>query len=76
MHVRLSGIQAPQQVYTDTLNPFGDLDPSSGYDAGTDTYRFNFDNGYASDSDRVQLGLCTDQPQLRLSNAGFGRGRG
>ena len=49
-------------MYTGTLNPFGDLGSSSGYDFGTDTYRFNFDNGYASDSDRVQLGLCTDQP--------------
>jgi hypothetical protein len=68
VHTRLSGIQAPKQVYTGTLNPFGNLDPSSGYDSGTDTYRFNFDNGYASDSDRVLLGLCTDQPQLRLGN--------
>lgn len=68
VHVRLSSIQTLLQVYTDTLNPFGDLAPSSGYDAGTDTYRFNFDNGYASDSDRVQLGLCTDRPQLRLGH--------
>jgi hypothetical protein len=68
VHVRLGGIQAVPQVYTGTLNPFGDLDPSSGYDANNDTYRFNFDNGVAYDSDRVQLGLCTDRPQLRLSN--------
>ena len=68
VHVPLSGIQALTRVYTGTLNPFGDLGPSSGYDSGTDTYRFNFDNGYASDSDRVQLGLCVNQPQLRLSN--------
>ena len=66
VHLRLSNIQTLTQVYTDTLNPFGDLDPSSGYDAGTATYRFNFDNGIAYDADRVLLGLCTDQPQLRL----------
>lgn len=68
VRLRLSGLQSISQVYTGTLNPFGDLDPSSGYDAGTNTYRFNFDNGYASDSDQVQLGLCANQPQLRLSN--------
>ncbi len=68
VHVRLSGIQALQRVYTGTLNPFGALGPSSGYDSGTNTYRFHFDNGYASDSDRVQLGLCTDRPQLRLGH--------
>jgi hypothetical protein len=67
IRLRLDGLQSISQVYTGTLNPFGDLDPSSGYDGGTDTYRFNFDNGYASDSDQVQLGLCADQPQLRLS---------
>lgn len=67
IRLRLAGLHTIGQVYTGTLNPFGDLDPSSGYDAGTNTYRFNFDNGYASDSDRVQLGLCTDQSPLRLS---------
>lgn len=66
VQLRLSNVQTLTQVYTDTLNPFGDLDPSSGYDAGTATYRFNFDNGIAYDADRVLLGLCTDQPQLRL----------
>lgn len=66
LRLRLAGLQTIGQVYTDTLNPFGDLDPSSGYDAGTNTYRFYFDNGYASDSDRVQLGLCSDQSRLRL----------
>lgn len=66
VQLRLSHFQTPTQVYTDTLNPFGDPDPSSGYDAGTDTYRFHFGNGLASDSDRVLLGLCTDQSQLRL----------
>jgi hypothetical protein len=66
VRLRLSHIQTPTQIYTDTLNPFGDPDPSSGYDAGTDTYRFHFGNGLAYDSDRVLLGLCTDQPQLRL----------
>ncbi len=68
VRLRLAGLQSVSQVYTGTLNLFGDLDPSSGYDAGTDTYRFNFDNGIAYDVDRVQLGLCTDQPQLRLGN--------
>ena len=68
VHLRLSGIQALKRVYTGTLNPFGNPSPSSGYDSGTGTYRFNFDNGYASDSDQVQLGLCTDQPRLRLGN--------
>lgn len=68
VHLRLSGIQALRQVYTGTLNPFGNLAPSSGYDSGTGTYRFNFDNGYASDSDQVQLGLCTNQARLRLGN--------
>ena len=63
VRLRLSHIQTPTQVYTDTLNPFGDPDPSSGYDPGTDTYRFHFGNGLAYDSDRVLLGLCTDQPQ-------------
>jgi hypothetical protein len=67
IRLRLTDLQSITQVYTGTLNPFGDLDPSSGYDSGTNTYRFNFDNGYASDSDRVQLGLCTNQPRLRLS---------
>ena len=67
VRLRLSNIQTPTQVYTDTLNPFGNLDPSSGYDAGTATYRFNFGNGLAYDSDRVLLGLCTTSPQLRLS---------
>ena len=67
IRLRLDGLPAISQVYTDTLNPFGDLDPSSGYDTGTNTYRFNFDNGIVYDIDRVQLGLCTDQPQLRLS---------
>jgi hypothetical protein len=71
VQLRLNRIQALTQVYTDTLNPFGDLDPSSGYDPGTDSYRFHFDNGLASDSDRVLLGLCTDQPKLRL-NRTFG----
>lgn len=66
VQLRLAGLPVIGQVYTGTLNPFGELDPSSGYDAGTDTYRFNFDNGYAASSDRVQLGLCTDRPQLRL----------
>jgi hypothetical protein len=66
VRLRLSHIQTPTQVYTDTLNPFGDPDPSSGYDATTDTYRFHFGNGLAYDSDRVLLGLCTDQPRLRL----------
>jgi len=66
VQLRLSHIQTPTQVYTDTLNPFGDPDPSSGYDSSTDTYRFHFGNGLAYDSDRVLLGLCTDQPQLRL----------
>jgi hypothetical protein len=66
VHVRLSHIQTPTQVYTDTLNPFGDPDPSSGYDAGTDSYRFHFDNGVAYAADRVLLGLCTDQSKLRL----------
>jgi hypothetical protein len=65
----LSNIQTLTQVYTGTLNPFGDLDPSSGYDAGTATYRFNFDNGIAYAADRVLLGLCTDQPRLRLDQA-------
>ncbi len=68
VQLRLAGLQAVDQVYTGTLNPFGDPDPSSGYDAGTNTYRFNFANGFASDSDRVQLGLCANQSQLRLSN--------
>jgi len=66
VRLRLNHVQTPTQVYTDTLNPFGDPDPSSGYDTATDTYRFNFDNGLAYDSDRVLLGLCTDRPQLRL----------
>ncbi len=66
VRLRLSNIQTPTQIYTDTLNPFGNLDPSSGYDPGTDTYRFHFSNGVAYDVDRVLLGLCTDQPQLRL----------
>jgi hypothetical protein len=66
VRLRLSNIQTPTQVYTDTLNPFGDPDPSSGYDSGTGTYRFNFGNGVAYDADRVLLGLCTAQPQLRL----------
>ena len=66
VQVRLSNIQTPTEVYTDTLNPFGDPDPSSGYDAATHTYRFHFGNGLAYDSDRVLLGLCTDQAQLRL----------
>lgn len=69
VQLRLSHIQTPTQVYTDTLNPFGDPDPSSGYDVGTDTYRFHFGNGLASDSDRVLLGLCTDRSQLRLDQA-------
>ncbi len=68
VHLRLSGISTVQQVYTDTLNPFGALDPSSGYDPGTNTYRFNFDNGAVYDSDQVHLGLCTNRPQLRLGN--------
>jgi len=68
VRLRLDSLQSIGQVYTGTLNPFGELDPSSGYDAGSDTYRFNFDNGFASDSDRVQLGLCSTQSQLRLSN--------
>jgi hypothetical protein len=68
VRLRLAGVYTPTQVYTGTLNPFGDLDPSSGYDGGTGTYRFNFDNGYASDSDLVQLGLCANQSQLRLGN--------
>jgi hypothetical protein len=67
VRLRLDGLQSITQVYTGTLNPFGDLDPSSGYDGGTASYRFNFDNGYASDSDRVQLGLCARRSQLRLS---------
>jgi len=71
VQLRLNNIQTPTEVYTDTLNPFGDPDPSSGYDAATNTYRFHFGNGLASDSDRVLLGLCTDQPQLRL-NQTFG----
>jgi hypothetical protein len=62
----LSNIQTVTQVYTDTLNPFGNPDPSSGYDPGTDTYRFHFDNGIAYDSDQVLLGLCTNQSKLRL----------
>jgi hypothetical protein len=66
VQVRLSNIQTVTQVYTDTLNPFGDPDPSSGYDSGTGTYRFNFANGIAYDADRVLLGLCTDQAHLRL----------
>ncbi|HSD85576.1 MAG TPA: hypothetical protein VLG46_17070 [Anaerolineae bacterium] len=65
--LRLAGLTGISQVYTGTLNPFGELDPSSGYDAGTNSYRFNFDNGIAYDIDRVQLGLCAAQPQLRLS---------
>jgi len=69
VHLRLSNIQTLTQVYTDTLNPFGNLDPSSGYDAGTATYRFHFDNGFAYAADRVLLGLCTDQPRLRLDQA-------
>jgi hypothetical protein len=68
VRLRLAGLTAVGQIYSGTLNPFGALDPSSGYDMGTDTYRFNFNNGYASDSDRVQLGLCMDRPQLRLGN--------
>lgn len=67
INLRLDGLPSITQVYTGTLNPFGDLDPSSGYDAGTNSYRFNFDNGIVYDIDRVQLGLCTAQPQLRLS---------
>jgi hypothetical protein len=68
VHIRLRGITTVQQIYTGTLNPFGNLDPSSGYDSGSGTYRFNFDNGDVFDSDRVHLGFCTDQPQLRLGN--------
>lgn len=68
VQLRLAGVQTPTQVYTGTLNPFGDLDPSSGYDVGTDTYRFNFADGYASDTDLVQLGLCATQSLLRLGN--------
>ena len=70
VQLRLSDVQTPTEVYTDTLNPFGDPDPSSGYDAGTGTYRFNFGNGVAYDSDRVLLGLCTDQAHLRLDPVG------
>ncbi len=68
VHVSLSGILSLHRVYTATLNPFGYLDPSSGYDAGTNTYRFNFDNGTVLDSDQVHLGLCTARAQLRLGN--------
>jgi hypothetical protein len=66
--LRLAGLQAINQVYTGTLNPFGDLDPSSGYEPGTGTFRLNFDDGTAFDSDRVQLGLCANRSQLRLSH--------
>ncbi len=66
VQLHLSDIQTPTEVYTDTLDPFGDPDPSSGYDPGTNTYRLNFGNGVAYNSDRVQLGLCTDQAHLRL----------
>lgn len=67
--LNLQGQQTFSAVYTETLNPFGAPDPSSGYDSGSDAYRLVFTAGVAYDSDAVHLGMCTDQPRLRLSTA-------
>jgi hypothetical protein len=66
LHIRLKGIPAIDAVYTGTLNPFGEADGTSGYDAGNDTYNLNFSNSTAYGSDKVQLGVCSDRSGLRL----------
>ena len=65
--LRLQGNHTVSAVYTDTLNPFFGLD--TGYEIGTNSYRLVFTDGLAYDSDRVQVGLCTDLPYARLSTA-------
>lgn len=66
LHVRLKSVKNVSDVYTGTLNPFGSPDGTSGYDAGTDTYRLNFSGATVFDSDQIQIGLCTDAPLVRL----------
>ena len=65
--MRLQGNHTVSAVYTETLNPFFELD--TGYEGGTDSYRLVFTDGLAYDSDLVHVGLCTDLPYARLSTA-------
>jgi hypothetical protein len=68
LHIRLQGVKSLTEVYTGTLNLFGEPDASSGYDAANDSYHLDFTNGIAYDSDKVQLGVCTDRSSLRLGS--------
>ncbi len=70
LHVRLAGVKSVSAVYTGTLNPFGAPDNTSGYDSTANAYRLNFSGAMVYDSDRVQIGLCTDTPLLRLDASG------
>lgn len=65
--LRLQGHHTLSDIYTDTLNPFFGLD--TGYEGGSDSYRLVFTDGLAYDSDRVHVGVCTDQSYARLSTA-------
>jgi len=64
--IHLKGITSLTDVYTGVLNPFGDPDPSSGYNPTTDVYSLVFSNGTVPDSGMAEIGICTSKASLRL----------
>jgi hypothetical protein len=64
--IHLKGIPAVTDVYTGAMNPFGPLDPSSGYDPISGVLSLVFSGGTAYNGDLVEIGICAHQPALRL----------
>jgi hypothetical protein len=67
--IHLAGIPLITDVYTGVLNPFGAPDAASGYNSATNVYSLSFSGGIVPAGEMTEIGICANQPALRLDTA-------